>query len=434
MSKFIINGGKKLKGSVATKSAKNSAVSILCASAMIKGVTTLQDVPRIEEVNRIIEILNSIGIVTKWKGANTLVIDNPGITDLKNINREAVERTRASFMLVGALAVTLKRLSLAKPGGCRLGERTLAPHILGLEHLGIRLKETDGMFSIDASRARAADFTMYEMSDMGAENLILAAVLLPGTTVIRMAGSNYMVQDLCHFLNAAGAKIAGIGTQTLTIKGVKKLKAVKAYPIMPDPIDAMAFISAGVVTGSTLTVTHIPIDFIRVELEKLRVMGQKFTVIKTYRSRNRQFMLADIRFQPSKLTAPLDALKPQPFPGLNIDNLPLFIPILTQAAGTTLVHDWVYENRAQYATILNGLGASITLLDQHRIKVTGPSTFKSARIECPPALRPAMNVLICMLAAPGRSELSNVYSIKRGYEDVADRLRGLGADIEYREE
>lgn len=434
MSQFIINGGKKLKGSVQTKSAKNAAISILCASTMINGTTTLKDVPRIEEVNRIIEILNSLGIVTTWRGGNTLVIENPGVTSVKHIDRAAVERTRASFMLVGALSSVLKKFTVYKPGGCNLGERSLSAHVLGFEHLGFKLKEHNGTFTIDARNARAADFTMYEMSDMGAENLILAAVLVPGTTTIRMAASNYMVQDLCHFLNAAGATISGIGTQTLTIKGVKKLKPVASYPIMPDPIDAMAFIAAGIVTKSTLTVTHVPIDFIRVELEKLRVMGQKFEIIKTRRSRNQQFTLADIRFKPSKLTAPADALKPQPFPGLNIDNLPFFIPILTQAHGTALVHDWVFENRVQYATILNELGAHITLLDQHRVEVAGPSDFRPGMIEAPAALRPAMNILICMLAAKGRSQLSNVYSIKRGYEDVANRLRALGADIEYRQD
>ncbi len=418
-----------MHGSIKTNSAKNSAVAILCASAMIKGTTTLADVPEIEEVKRIMEILNGINIKVRWSGRNKLTVENSGKINLTNLDKKACENTRSSFMLVGALTRQFGKFNFYKPGGCKIGARTVQPHILGFQHLGINIKDKQSYFTIDSSRARAADFTMYEMSDMGTENLMLAACLLPGKTTVKFAASNYMVQDLCYFLNRAGANIKGIGTNILQIQGVKKLKPVKNYPVMPDPIESMAFIALAITTKSKLTITHCPIDFLSIELERLRVMGQKFKLSRPRPSANGYFALADITLMPSTLLAPADKIHPLPYPGLNIDNLPLFIPILTQAKGATLVHDWVYENRAIYYTELNKLGAKVTLIDPHRVTVQGPVKLKAAEIICPPALRPAINILICMLAARGRSLLRNSYSIDRGYENICWRLQTIGADI-----
>ena len=429
MSNFIINGGKKLHGSIKTNSAKNSAVAILCATAMIKGTTTLVDVPAIEEVKRIMEILNGINIKVYWSGKNKLTVENSGKINLTNLNKKACENTRSSFMLVGALARQFNKFNFYKPGGCKIGARTVQPHILGFQHLGVNVKERPSYFTIFSSRAHAASFTMYEMSDMGTENLILAACLLPGKTTIKFAASNYMVQDLCYFLNRAGADIKGIGTNTLQIQGVKQLKPVKNYSLMPDPVESMAFIALAITAKSKLTVTHCPIDFLSIELERLRVMGQKFKISRPRKSANGRFSLVDVTVMPSPLFAPADKIHPLPYPGLNIDNLPLFIPILTKTKGTTLVHDWVYENRAIYYTELNKLGAKITLLDPHRVTVQGPTKLKAAEIICPPALRPAINILICMLATRGRSILRNSYSIDRGYENICSRLQAIGADI-----
>ncbi len=430
MANYLINGGKKLKGSVKTNSAKNSAVAILCATAIIKGKTILVDVPEIEEVKRIMEILNSIGVKVEWQEKNKLVIQNSGKINLKNINKNAVRATRSSFMLVGALSNILKNFSFDKPGGCKLGIRTLTPHILGFEYLGIKISENKKKIIINASNKKSTEFTMYEMSDTGTENIVMAACTIPGKTIINLAGSNYMVQDLCYFLQKAGAKIKGIGTTTLEITGVKKLKPVQNYSIMPDPIESMAFITTAIVTKSELIIKNCPINFLQIELEKLKVMGQQFKILKKYKSKNKKFNLIDIKIIPSKLIALPDKVHAQAYPGLNIDNLPFFAPILTQAKGKSMVHDWTWENRAIYYTELNKLGAKITLLDPHRAEIVGPTKFKSTEIICPPALRPAMNILICMLAAKGKSILRNLYSIQRGYEDIIARLNKLGADIQ----
>jgi len=428
MSNYIINGGRKLHGTIKTNSAKNSAVAILCALPMIKGRTMLKDMPRIEEVNRIIEILTSIGLKINWSHGHTLVVVNDGKIELKSINRESYEKTRSAILLIGSLSSVFKNFTLPKTSGCKLGKRTVNPHIIALNHLGIEVKKINNLFQVNRGQAKGSNFTMYESGDTATENAILAAVRLPGKTEINLASPNYMVQDLCYFLVKAGAKIKGIGTTKLKITGVKKLKPIK-YSIMPDPIEAMAFISIAITTASRLTITDCPVEFLSLELEKLRVMGQTMKISRPHKSTNGQFALVNLEIIPSKLNALPDKIYGRPFPGLNIDNLPLFLPILTQAHGQTLVHDWVYENRAVYYTELNKLGADVRLHDPHRVTVTGPTKLKPAEIICPPALRPAINLMICMLAAKGKSMLYNSYAIDRGYENIYERLNQLGANI-----
>lgn len=429
MSNYIIDGGKELKGEIKTNSAKNSAVAILCATSMIKGKTILTSVPMIEEVNRIIEILVSIGISVKWLEDHKLEIVNSGNIEINNINKESFLKTRSGLLLMGALSTVFDEFKLPKSSGCKLGSRTVNPFTLALEHLGIKAKCGENEYTITKREIHCAEFTMYETGDTATENTIMAACLIPGTTTIHFASSNYMVRDLCYFLQKAGAKIDGIGTSRITITGVKSLNEVENYPIMPDPIESMAFISIAITTKSKLKVLGCPIDFLRLELEKLRIMGQKYNLSDTYKSENGKFDLIDIEIIPSDLMALPDKIHPQPYPGLNIDNLPLFLPILTQTTGQTLVHDWIYENRAIYYTELNKLGADIMLLDPHRVTVTGPTELNPNEIICPPALRPSINLLICMLAAKGRSILRNSYSIERGYENIVPRLNKIGANI-----
>jgi len=396
---------------------------------MIKGTTTLIDVPRIEEVNRIIEVLASIGLKISWKNNNHLEIINSGKIALEKLNRDSFIKTRSALLLMGALSSVFKKFSLPQCGGCKLGSRTVNPYTIALTYLGIVVEETPAHYIIERKNPKGAKFTMYESGDTATENTIMAAALIPGYTEINFASSNYMVQDLVCFLKKAGAKIEWAGNNRLKITGVKKLNPVAGYPIMPDPIESMALISLAITTKSHLKITNCPIDFLQLELEKLHVMGQKFKLSKTYKSKNKHFDLVDIEIFPSHLKALPDKIHPQPYPGLNIDNLPLFIPILTQAEGSTLVHDWVYENRAIYYIELNRLGADIMLHDPHRVTVTGPTELKPNEIICPPALRPSINLLIAMLAAKGSSILRNSYAIDRGYENIYERLNKIGADI-----
>jgi len=429
MSYLIINGGKKLKGTIHNQSNKNSAVSIISAALSIKGKTILSDVPQIEEVNRLLELVKSLGVKVSWLGSGRLEIDASKDINVEKIDRAAAEKMRASLFLWGALAARVKTYRLPKAGGCHLGERTVRPHWYALSKLGIDIQSKDDHYLVKNHALKGEKIVLYESGDTTTENVIMAAVLAKGKTVIKMASANYQVQDLCYFLLSAGAKIKGIGTTTLEIEGVKELKLSKDYAIMPDPIVAMTYISIAITTGSHLTITDCPLEFLELELEKLSVMGQKFKLKNQHKSKNGFFDLVDVEILPSKLEALPDKIYGRPFPGLNIDNLPLFIPILTQSVGRTLVHDWAYENRAVYGLELSKLGAKVTLLDPHRLWVEGPTVFSPNEIVCPPALRPAVNVLICMLAAKGKSILRNTYPIERGYENLYQTLNKVGADI-----
>lgn len=427
MTTLIVNGGKKLHGEIKVNSAKNSALAILCACLMIKGKTVLEDMPIIEDVKRIIEVLQSLGLEINWQGNKLEIINNQ--ININNLNKESFSRTRIGLLLIGALCAFENNFQLPKSSGCALGKRTVNPHIMALNDLGIEVDETESFYKIQKTNNKKSEITMYESGDTATENAIMAAVLTTGETTIYFASPNYMVQDLCFFLQKAGAKIEGIGSTTLKITGVEKLEEVGNYSIMPDPIEAMTFVSAAVTTKSNLKILACPIDFLRLELEKLRVMGQKFNLSKIYKSKNNCFDLVDIEIIPSDLIALPDKIYGRPYPGLNIDNLPLFFPIATQAQGETLIHDWTYENRAIYSIELGRFGANIILHDPHRVSVKGPTVLKSAEVVCPSALRPSINLLICMLAANGQSILRNAYHIQRGYEDIVARLNSIGADI-----
>jgi UDP-N-acetylglucosamine 1-carboxyvinyltransferase len=426
---FEVNGGKKLTGTIKTNFSKNGSVGLLCASLLNNGVTTLRGIARIEEVYRVIEILESIGVQIKWLNQNTLTIAPPKKFNLENINFESSIKTRSVVMLMGPLIHKLSNFSIPHAQGCNLGKRTIAAHIFALEKLGVKIKTTAKNYEVTAKKLKKADIVMYESGDTACENVLMASALIPGATKISFASANYMVQEVCFFLEALGVKIEGVGTASLTVHGVTEINKDIEYWNSEDPIESMMFISAGIITDSRLTITRVPIDFMSLEMEKLKRMNLKFKISKIYHSFNGCTRLADIEIFPSKLKALHDKLHSNPYPGINIDNLPFFVPIAIKAKGQTMIHDWVYENRAIYLTELNRLGADITLADPHRLYIVGGTSLKGAQVVCPPALRPSMVILISMLGASGTSILRNVYMINRGYEEIAERLNSIGADI-----
>ncbi len=426
---FQVQGGKKLSGSIQTNFSKNGSVGLLCASLLNSGTTTLHGIARIEEVYRVIEILESIDVSVTWKNQHTVVIKPPKKFDLKHINVESAIKTRSIVMLIGPLIHKLSSFSIPHAQGCNLGKRTIAAHIYALENLGVKIKTTNTSYEVSAKKLKPNDIVMYESGDTACENVLTACALLPGASTISFASANYMVQEVCFFLEALGVQIDGIGTSTLTVHGVSEINKDIEYWNSEDPIESMMFISAAIVTDSHLTITRAPIDFLSLEMEKLKRMNLKFKISEPYYSFNIRTKLADIEIFPSKLVALQDKLHSNPYPGINIDNLPFFVPIAIRAKGKTMIHDWVYENRAIYMTELNRLGADIVLADPHRLYIVGGTPLKPAQVVCPPALRPSMVILISMMAAPGTSILRNVYMINRGYEEIAKRLNSIGADI-----
>ena len=432
---YRINGGKRLRGSINTNTSKNAAVALLCASLLNKDKTILKHLARIEEVYRIIEVLNSIGVRTKWINRNRdLEIIPPDELKLEEMDLEAARRTRSIIMLLGALMHKYKKFRLPYAGGCSLGSRTVEPHLQALDIFGLRVDATSnsGFYEVEVRDVPITDkkIVLAERGDTVTENVLMAASLFPGKTTIVGASPNYMVQDLCFYLQKLGVKIEGIGTTNLTIYGLEDIDEEVEYWPSEDPIEAMSFIAAGIATNSEIEIKRVPIEFLEIEFEVLREMGQRFEFSSEYLANNEKTRLVDAKLIRSELHAPVDKIHPMPFPGLNIDSLPFFSLIAATAEGRTMIHDWVFENRAVYSTELSQLNAQVELLDAHRLFITGPTNWRPAEMMSPPALRPAVVIMLAMLAAPGRSTLRNVYSIARGYENFAKRLKSLGADIE----
>ena len=433
---FRIRGGKELSGEITVNTSKNAAVGLLCAALLSSGRTVLHRVARIEEVFRIIEVLESIGVKCRWQNRHRdLEIISPRELKLDEMDIEAARRTRSIIMFLGPLLHRYNKFRLPYAGGCSLGTRTVEPHLKALESFGLKVDAcSDGFYDVEVNtkilHGKAPRYiVLTERGDTVTENVLMAAALTPGKTTIVGASPNYMVQDVCFFLEKLGIKISGIGTTTLTVQGRARIDTDTDYHLSEDPIEAMSFIAAALVTHSEITLLRAPIEFLEIELEVLHSMNAKYTKSPEYLSTNGRTRLVDLTIHKSNLVAPIDKIHPMPFPGLNIDNLPFFSVIAAVATGRTLIHDWVFENRAIYTTELANLNVKVELLDAHRVYIEGPTNWRPAELVAPQALRPAVVILIGMLAAPGTSILRNIYPINRGYQDFAARLRHLGADI-----
>ena len=429
---YRVQGGKQLSGTVTTNISKNAAVALLAASLLNRGETVLKRMPRIEEVKRLIEVMESIGVKIAWNINGDMTIQPPKKFDLSNINHSSAEKTRSIALFIAPLAHALESFDLPAPRGCDLGKRSLGAHVDALAKLGIQVTgdEAAHSYHVESNGKHAAELVMFEASNTGTENTLMAAARIDGVSTIKFASADYMVQDLCYFLEQCGVKIDGIGTSTLVVHGKKDIEeSVIGYP-SEDPIESMFFFSLAATTGSELTVERCPIDVLELELLTLESMGLHYERGIPYTAENGKTRLVDIVIKPSTLIAPPEKIAARPFPGINTDNLPFFVPIATQAQGDTLVHDWMYDGRAHWYLEINKLGAHTELLDPHRVLIKGPTPLHGGEIEAPPALRPATMLLIGMLAAEGESTLFNVYPINRGYENLHERLKTLGASVE----
>ncbi|HUD06268.1 MAG TPA: UDP-N-acetylglucosamine 1-carboxyvinyltransferase [Candidatus Saccharimonadales bacterium] len=426
-----IEGGRELHGSVALKTSKNSAVALLCASLLNHGVTRFKAFPRIEEVFRIIEVLESIGVSVKWLPGNDVEIRRPAKLDLTHLDAKAARQTRSVLMLIGPLIHEANNFKIPYAGGCKLGRRTVAPHLYALEEFGVNIVATSGHYNVQVHRKNPEPFVMYQTSNTATNNVLMAAASTAAKTTVQAVSGDYMVQDLCFFLQKLGVKIDGIGSHFLEITGVPKIKKNVTFAPSEDPIEAMFFIAAAVATNSKITVERVPYKWIGLELLKLDKMGLKLKLSKPYKANNGIVDLTDITVgkHNGELKALEDKIEPNLYPGINPDNLPYFVPIAAMCKGRTQIQDWMYENRAIYFTEMTKIGMQVELADPHRLFIDGPTRFSRGDVVCPPALRPASLLLIGMLAARGVSTLRSVYTINRGYEDLAERLNSIGAQI-----
>jgi len=427
-----IKGGNELSGEITLKRSKNAAVALLCASLLNHGVTKFKAFPRIEEVFRIIEVMESIGVKVQWLPGNDIEIRRPEVLAIENIDDTAAKKTRSVLMFMGSLMHEFTNFRIPYAGGCKLGARTVEPHLYALEQFGVGVTAKSGYYDVVVNKQAPDYIVLYETGNTVTNNALMAAARTEAETVIQAASADYMVQDLCLFLMKLGVKIEGFGSPILRVKGVGHIKKNVTYAPTEDPIEAMFFISCAVTTNSSITIKRVPLRWIGLELFKLKTMGLPFEVTEIYKADNGVTELADITIgkHNGSLKAPTDKLHPNLWPGLNPDNIPYFVPIAGVSRGRTLIHDWMFENRAIYYTEMTKVGMEVELADPHRVYINGPTRFRATDAFCPPALRPASLLLIGMLAAEGTSVLRNIYTINRGYENLADRLNSIGANIE----
>jgi len=413
--KFIIQGEKTLKGEVEIRGYKNAAGAILAASLLTDKEIILDNLPLVEDIFNIIEVLKSIGVKVEWRGERSLKVRADSIVPDK-MDFEKISKTRVSVLLIGSLLTRCKNFKISHPGGDRIGLRPILTHIEALKKLGVEVLENGDFYEFTASNLTGKNIVLKEFSVTATENLMMAAVLSKGKTIIKAAAAEPQVQDLGEMLKKMGAKIDGVGTHTIEIEGVKNLDGV-SHRIVPDPLEAGTFILAGAVAPGEIRIKNVVFDHLDVFLDKLEEIGVGL-------KRDSESSIV-VKYSPHLKAVRVQAL---PYPGFPTDLLPTLIPLLTQAEGKSLIHDPLYENRLNFTQELRKMGADIEIVDPHRAFVFGKTPLKGLRIESWD-IRAGASLIIAGLLARGQTTIENIYQIDRGYEKIDERLQELGADI-----
>ncbi|HTR21809.1 MAG TPA: UDP-N-acetylglucosamine 1-carboxyvinyltransferase [Gemmatimonadales bacterium] len=423
MEKFVIEGGETLAGTLTPAGNKNGALAILAACVLTEDEVVLDNVPRIRDVEAMLAILDAIGARAEWRGPNELVLCASAVHTVE-IERELAELLRASFLLAGPMLARFHRASVPPPGGDVIGRRRLDPHLDAFRAMGATAV-SNGEIVLDAPNGlRATDVFMDEPSVMATENALMAAALTPGTTVIGNAACEPHVQDLARMLVKMGADIQGIGSNVMTINGVERLHGCH-HTIAPDHIEIGSFMALAGVTGGELRIKDtVPGDLrmIRLVFERVGLCSMLDGNDVIVPGGQRLVVQADVGDYKSKI-------QDGPWPAFPADLTSIAVALATQAEGSILVHEWMFENRLIFTDKLILMGADIVLCDPHRAIITGPRKLRGERVESPD-IRAGMAMLLAALCAEGRSEIGNVRQIDRGYERIDERLRELGAHIE----
>ncbi len=424
MEKFVIQGGAPLRGTVVPAGNKNGALAILAASVLTDAELTLSNVPRIRDVDAILEILDGLGVVVTWRGENVLTLCGAAV-DANAVDPTLGERIRASFLLAGPLLARFGRAEMPPPGGDFIGRRRLDPHLDGFGALGAECSFDGSAYVLTAERGlRANRVFMDEPSVMATENVLMAAALTPGTTVLHNAACEPHVQDLARLLVKMGASIQGIGSNLLTIDGADRLGPA-SHEIAPDHIEIGSFMALAGVTGGELRIKDTNPDDLRMICLVFEQLG-----LHSHFDGDDVIVPGDQRLV---VSADWGGYKRKvmdgPWPAFPADLTSVAVALATQAEGSVLIHEWMFESRLIFTDKLEAMGADIVLCDPHRAIVTGPRKLHGARVESPD-IRAGMAMLIAALCAEGRSEIGNIAQIDRGYERIDERLRELGAQIE----
>jgi UDP-N-acetylglucosamine 1-carboxyvinyltransferase len=424
MEKFVIEGGAPLSGTLTPAGNKNGALPILASCLLTSDEVRVGNVPRIRDVEAMLSILAEIGVEVAWSGQNEVTLCAEGAGDRIAVDSKLAEQIRASFLLAGPLLARFRRAVMPPPGGDVIGRRRLDPHLDAFKAMGATAI-SGGDIVLEAPHGlRASDVFMDEPSVMATENALMAAALTPGSTIIRNAACEPHVQDLARMLVKMGADIQGIGSNLITVQGSDTLHGC-SHRVAPDHIEIGSFIALAGATGGELRILDtVPEDLrmIRLGFGRIGLRTELDGDDVIVPGGQRLLVQADDGDYKSKI-------QDGPWPAFPADLTSIAVALATQAEGSILVHEWMFENRLIFTDKLILMGADIVMCDPHRAIVTGPRRLRGARVESPD-IRAGMAVLLAALCADGRSEIGNVRQIDRGYERIDERLRELGAQIE----
>ena len=423
MQQFLIEGGHPIGGSMRARGNKNAATKMLPACLLCDEPVLLYNVPDIVDVQVVIELMRQLGAEVEWTGPASLRVHARDIRQ-SELDPELAGRIRASVVFAGALLGRTGTAVMPLPGGDIIGERRLDTHVTALRQLGVRIHFDGSSLRMQADELQGADILLSETSVTATENVIMAAVLATGKTVISNAAAEPHIQDLCHMLNGLGARIGGIGSNRLTIEGVKRLQGGAAR-VGADFMEVGSFIGAAVVTGGELLIQDADPQYLAMVSMVFRRLGVHWEV------QGRDILVSErqsLSILPD-LGGRIPVIKAQPWPGFPPDLMSIALVIATCSAGTVLFHDWMYEGRFFFTDNLVRMGARITLMDPHRVLVQGPATFRAADYISSPDIRAGMALLLAALAARGVTRIANIQQIDRGYERVDEMLNALGARV-----
>ncbi|MDA0576988.1 MAG: UDP-N-acetylglucosamine 1-carboxyvinyltransferase [Verrucomicrobia bacterium] len=421
MARFIIHGGKRLSGRHRVLGNKNAALPMLAACVLTDEPVILTNVPLIEDVLTMLRILDDLGVKVAQQG-HTVELCAAGLRRTK-LNPALCRQVRSSILFAGPLTARHGRATLSPPGGDVIGRRRLDTHFEGLNQIGITIGGRDA-YQFKRSALRGARIVLDEASVTGTENLVMAAVLAPGRTTIFNAACEPHVQDLCRMLNAMGARISGIGTNYLKMEGVERLRGVRRR-VTPDHVEAASFIAAAAITGGELEIDNAPVDQLDVIARPLRKLGLAWTTENGHLLRLPGGQRLRVR---NDLGAAVPKIEDGPWPNFPSDMMSVAIVLATQARGSVLFFEKMFESRMYFVDRLIEMGARIVQCDPHRVVVDGPARLHGSPMSSPD-IRAGMALLVAALCAKGESVIENAQSIDRGYEKIEQKLRRLGADI-----
>lgn len=424
---FRIQGRKKLSGDLSVRGSKNAAFPVFAASLLTNEACTITNLPHIEDVSRMLEILKSMGVEIEHLGERSVRIRSRAATP-ETISKDIVLKFRGAALLFGPLLSRFHKVSLPQPGGCIIGARPLDTHTDAFRQLGATVHERQRSIDLEIGDIpRQREVLLNEFSVTATLNVMLFAARCPGITIIKTADQDYQIQELAGVLNQMGAKVALGPANTITVEGAKKLSGFTAE-LLYDPIEAGTFIVLAAASKGRVTVRNVERDFLELFLKKLRESGVRFTEQPSLARRAKSsHALVDVSLEPYSSLS-IKKIQSWVYPGIHSDLQSVLGVLATQAKGSTLLHDPLYEGRLKYLEELNKMGAEIYIADPHRAIINGPTTLYGTNLG-PLDLRGGAALIIAALIAKGESTINNVYQVDRGYEAIEERLQAIGADI-----